>query len=79
MRLPSFAIKWASKLPTTFGGVGWPAHMSPGVCDCKTSSQKGDRIQQGCRVPGGPGRIKLWQTSPDHDRYVHPGLSYQCD
>ena len=22
MRLPSFAIKWASKLPTTFGGLG---------------------------------------------------------
>ena len=29
MRLSSFAIKWASKLPTTFGGAGWPADTCP--------------------------------------------------
>ena len=38
MRLPSFAIKWACKLPTTFGGAGWLTHMSLGICDCKASS-----------------------------------------
>ena len=79
MRLPSFAIKWASKLPTTFGGVGWLAYMSLGVCDRKTSSQRGGRIRRGRCIPGGPGWIKLWQMSPHHDRYVHPGPSYQCD
>ena len=38
MRLSSFAIKWACKLLTAFGGAGWLAHMSPGIRDHKTSS-----------------------------------------
>ena len=29
MRLSGFAIKWACKLPITFGGARWLMHMCP--------------------------------------------------
>ena len=56
---PVLPLSGLVNYPLHLVGVGWLAYMSLGVCDCKTSSQRGGRIRQGCCIPVGPGWIKL--------------------